>query len=287
MKAVATFPADKSVRVIDHPETPLREKTDVLVRMLEVGVCGTDREIARGEYGTPPPGSPYLVMGHESLGEVVEIGTAVDRLRPGDLVVTMVRRPCGVPGCPACAVGRPDFCLTGEFTERGIRGRHGFMTERVVDDQRYMIAVPRSLRDVGVLVEPLTIAEKAMIEVGDVEDRLPWLKPGEGAGRSDTQRALVLGAGPVGLLGAMALLVRRFQTWVYSQEPADSPKARWVESVGGRYLCSADLPVAATARDGREHRSRLRGDRGVPNRLQGDGGTGGERRLHLHRRAGA
>ena len=159
MKAVAVFPADRAVRVIDRPETPLHGETEVRLKILEVGVCGTDREIASFEYGTPPLGSPYLVIGHESLGEVIEVGSAVDRFRPGDLVVTMVRRPCGLPECPACAVGRPDFCVTGKFTERGIGGRHGFMTERVVDDQQYMIAVLQSLREVGVLIEPLTIAE--------------------------------------------------------------------------------------------------------------------------------
>jgi glucose 1-dehydrogenase len=244
LKAVAIFPADRIVRVIDHPETPLRGKTDVSLEILDVGICGTDREIARFEYGTPPEGSPYLVIGHESLGEVLETGSAVEGLRAGDLVVTMVRRPCCLAECPACAIGRPDFCLTGRFTERGIKGQHGFMTERVVDDQRYMIAVPQSLRTVGVLIEPLTIAEKALIEVGDVEDRLPWLNTGDRTMRRETvQKAVVLGAGPVALLGALALLVRGFQTWVYSQEPADDPKALWVQSVGGRYVCSKEVPV--------------------------------------------
>jgi threonine dehydrogenase-like Zn-dependent dehydrogenase len=244
VKAVAIFPADRTVRVIDHPEPALLAKTEVRLDILDVGVCGTDREIARFEYGTPPPGSPYLVIGHESLGEVVETGPAVEGLRAGDLVVTMVRRPCGRPECPACAVERPDFCLTGQFTERGINGRHGFMTERVVDDARYMIAVPRALREVGVLVEPLTIAEKALIEVGNVQDRLPWLKEGSRPALATGQRALVVGAGPVGLLGALALLVRGFRTCVYSREPASDPKARWVHSVGAQYLCSRDVPVS-------------------------------------------
>jgi threonine dehydrogenase-like Zn-dependent dehydrogenase len=237
------FPAEKTVRVIDHPEPRATQASDVLVRILDVGVCGTDREIARGDYGTPPAGSPYLVLGHESLAEVIERGPAVEDLQPGDLVVTMVRRPCGLAECPACAVGRPDFCVTGRFTERGINGRHGFMTERVVDERRYMIPVPRALRDVGVLVEPLTIAEKALLEVGDVEDRLPWLKPGHPVPNLPRQRAVVLGAGPVGLLGTMALLVRRFETWVYSQEANDSAKAAWVRSVGATYLCSKEITV--------------------------------------------
>ena len=246
MKAVAVFPEQKSVKVVsDHPEPKLERATDVMLQMLEVGVCGTDREIARFDYGTPPSGSPYLVLGHESLGRVLEVGSGVARIKKGDLVVTMVRRPCGHPDCPACAIGRPDFCLTGDFTERGISGRHGFMTERVVDDEAYMIVLAPTLDKVGVLLEPLTIAEKALIEVGDIEDRLPWLRPDVRAKAGDVaKRAVVLGAGPVGLLGALALLVRGYQTWVYSREGADSSNAKWVASVGARYVSSADVAIA-------------------------------------------
>jgi glucose 1-dehydrogenase len=247
MRAVAAFPGEKALRIVDHPEPRIERDAEVLLQMLEVGICGTDREIARFEYGTPPPQSPYLVIGHESLAQVVEVGRAVTRLKPGDLVVTMVRRPCPHPNCRACAEGRQDFCFTGDFTERGISGRHGFMTERVVDDQRFMHLVPRSLRDVGVLVEPLTIAEKGLIQVWDVQERLPWTAAGTPAGSGHGQKAVVLGAGPVGLLGALALLVRGFETWVYSLEPQDSPKARWVESVGGRYLSSASVSLEALA----------------------------------------
>ncbi|MCA9521106.1 MAG: glucose 1-dehydrogenase [Myxococcales bacterium] len=243
MRAVAVFPSEKSIRVVDHPEPTRERDTDVLLQMLDVGVCGTDREIARFDYGTPPAGSPYLVIGHESLGQVLEVGPSVTRVAPGDLVVTMVRRPCGHPECRSCAVGRQDFCFTGDFTERGINGRHGFMTERVVDDERYMHVVPGRLREVGVLVEPLTIAEKALIQVWDVQERLPWTIPGQTDGDGHGQRAVVLGAGPVGLLGALALLVRGFETFVYSLEDLGSPKAQWVESVGGHFVSakSTDL----------------------------------------------
>jgi len=244
MRAVGFFPADGTVRVVDHPAPSRPGETEVRLRILDVGVCGTDREIAHGEYGSGPDGSPYLVLGHESLGEVIEVGAKVTGVGPGDLAVTMVRRPCGDPACPACAVGRPDFCVTGKFTERGIKGRHGFMTEEIVDDQRYVIVLPASLRSIGVLLEPLTIAEKALIERQDVVDRLPWRRPGSGrpAGHaSDT--AVVLGAGPVGLLGAMALLVRGYRTCIYSREPADSPEGAWARSVGAEYVCGRDVPL--------------------------------------------
>jgi threonine dehydrogenase-like Zn-dependent dehydrogenase len=247
MRAVAIFPSEKRIGLIDEPEPRLIRETDVKLKMLEVGVCGTDREIARLEYGTPPEGSTHLIIGHESLAEAVEVGNSVSRVRPGDLVVTMVRRPCPHASCQACRAYRQDFCFTGDFTERGIKGRHGFMTELVVDDERFMHVVPAELRHVGVLTEPLTIAEKALIQIWDVQDRLPWTAPGHPSGDGHGQRAVVVGAGPVGLLGCLALLIRGFETWVYSREEADSPKAKWVESVGARYYSSETVTPAALA----------------------------------------
>src|ERR1700722_1457746 len=102
MKAVAVFPADRRCEVIDHPEPHIASPTEVKMRMLDVGICGTDKEIVAFEFGTPPDGSPYLVIGHESLGEVVEVGANVKRIKPGDLVVATVRRPCSRPDCIAC-----------------------------------------------------------------------------------------------------------------------------------------------------------------------------------------
>lgn len=230
MRAVAVFPADRSIKLIDdHPPPALEHDDEVLLDMLEVGVCGTDREIARFDYGTPPLGSPYLVLGHESLARVGRVGSRVLRVKPGDLVVTMVRRPCPHAECRACRAGRQDFCFTGDFTERGIKGRHGFMTDQVVDRDCYMHVVPAHLRDVGILVEPLTIAEKALIQTRDVQQRLPWIPAGG-------WRAVVLGGGPVGLLGALALIVRGFETWVYSR--ANPDVATWCAGVGAHFVSS-------------------------------------------------
>ena len=135
MRAVAVFPDTRRIAVVDDQPAPaIAAPTEARVRLLDVGVCGTDREIARFEYGTPPPGASRLVLGHESLGEVVEVGSAVAGVQVGDLVVTMVRRPCPHDRCRPCRAGRQDFCVTGDFTERGIRGRDGFMTEQIVDD---------------------------------------------------------------------------------------------------------------------------------------------------------
>lgn len=240
MKAIAVFPGIRQLQVIDHPSPAIRTPTEVKLRMLEVGVCGTDREICAFEYGTPPAGAEHLIIGHESLGEVIEVGSAVSRVRVGDLVVPMVRRPCRYETCVACRADRQDFCYTGEFTERGIKGMHGFMTEFVVDDQKYMNAVPRELRDVAVLVEPLTIAEKALTQLWQVQQRLPWACP-VAAGKKNgyCHRAVVLGAGPVGMLGAMALAAADFDTYVYSREVAPNPKADLVESIGAHYVSAA------------------------------------------------
>ncbi|HLL16355.1 MAG TPA: glucose 1-dehydrogenase [Pyrinomonadaceae bacterium] len=264
MKAVAVFPEAKEIKIVEHEEPRLSSPTEVKLRVLEVGVCGTDKEICAFEYGTPPAGSPYLLLGHESLSEVVETGEGVERLKRGDLVVASVRRPCPHETCAACRMGRQDFCFTGDFTERGIKGRHGYLTEFVVDDERYMNVLPAQLREIGVLVEPLTIAEKALAEVWHMQKRLPWWfappdspqpaateapPPHEGAGGREWlyQRAVVLGAGPVGLLGAMALVVAGFDTYVYSREAATGERARLVESFGGKYVSAETHAVEALA----------------------------------------
>ncbi|HSD90945.1 MAG TPA: glucose 1-dehydrogenase [Kofleriaceae bacterium] len=248
MRAVAVYPNDKTINVIDdHPAPSLEQDDEVLLDMLEVGVCGTDKEIARFDYGLPPEGSPYLVLGHESLARVKRVGSGASRVKAGDLVVTMVRRPCPHPECRACRAGRQDFCFTGDFSERGIKGRHGFMTEQVVDRECYMHVVPGHLREVGILVEPLTIAEKALIQVWDVQERLPWTAAGiHGDGHGS--RAVVLGAGPVGLLGALACIVRGFETWVYSRDLPESRAGAWTASVGAHYVSAQQSTLADLAK---------------------------------------
>jgi threonine dehydrogenase-like Zn-dependent dehydrogenase len=227
MKAISVFPDKKEVRLIDHPEPVIESPSQVKLKILDVGICGTDKEIVAFQYGTPPAGSEYLVIGHESLGEVIEVGSAVNDLKVGDIVVTTVRRPCGKPECAACAAGRQDFCYTGEFTERGIKQQHGFMAEFTVDDAHYMNPLPAHLRGVGVLAEPLTIAEKGIAQVREVQLRLPW---------SGTHQAVVLGAGPVGLLGAMALRVAGFDVWVYSKATPGDHRQEVTEAIGAKFL---------------------------------------------------
>ena len=231
MKALAVWPDRRTSGLVDHPAPSPSTPSDVTLRMLEVGVCGTDREIAAFEYGTPPEGSPYLVIGHESLAEVTAAGPGAAGFAPGQLVVATVRRPCPDPECDACRAGRQDFCRTGGYRERGIKGAHGFMTETVVEDARWLVPVPAGLRDVAVLVEPLTIAEKALLELSAMQDRMPWHAA---AGRD--WHAVVLGGGPVGLLGAMAFRAAGYRVTLVSKQPATDARANLLAAIGGAYV---------------------------------------------------
>jgi threonine dehydrogenase-like Zn-dependent dehydrogenase len=180
------------------------------------------------------------VIGHEALAEVVATGSAAGRFQAGDLVVPSVRRPCPHPGCLACRTGHQDYCYTGDFTERGIKEAHGYMTEYVVEQERYLDPVPPGLREFAVLTEPLTIAEKALAQVTwMMRQRPPWLDPQtppqeRGRGLS----ALVLGVGPVGLLGAMAMATAGFTTYVYSRELPPNPRIDLATAIGATYASS-------------------------------------------------
>ena len=241
MKAVAVFPQRQTLQLIDHPEPAITHPSQAKIRMLEVGICGTDREICRFEYGVPPPDEEYLILGHEGLGQVVAVGTAVEHVRVGDLVAIMVRRPCPHAHCRACRTGRPDFCQTQDFTERGIKGLHGMLADYVVEDEHYLQLVPHDLRAVGVLIEPTTIACKALTQAAFIQRRLPWFDPHRPADQLEHgYTGLVLGAGAVGLLGALALRSVGFETYVYDRAPAPNAKSDLVESIGAHYAFPAD-----------------------------------------------
>jgi len=195
----------------------------VLLRVLEVGVCGTDREIAEGLFGIAPEGDRELVLGHELLGMVERDGGGLTR---GDLVSATVRRACG--HCVACAEDSPDACLTGDYSERGITRLDGFARELVVEDARQLIPIPRALGRLGVLAEPTSICARALRHALAIGGRQPW----------EPQRALVIGAGAIGLLTTMLLRQHGFEVTVTSREEA-SPIA---EALGARYEREADGP---------------------------------------------
>jgi threonine dehydrogenase-like Zn-dependent dehydrogenase len=228
-------------RVVEVGEWPAPVGEGVRLRILEVGICGTDREVAAFTYGRAPAGDGALVLGHECLA----------RTEDGDLVVPLVRQPCPHARCRPCRAGRPDFCVTGDYTEHGIVGAHGFMAEEALIAPGSFVRVPEALRPVAVLTEPLTIAEKALHQVDTIQRRLPWsARHADGRDPTDepaaerrAHRALVLGAGPVGLLGAMALRVRGYETAVYSREPATSERAHLAEAIGATYVAADETPV--------------------------------------------
>jgi glucose 1-dehydrogenase len=238
LKALAVFPGSREVKVVDLDPPQLSEADQVLLRVREVGIWGTDKEICSFEYGTPPPGDDHLVIGHEAVAEVIDVGPAVKRLREGDLVVPTVRRPCPHPHCLPCRSGHQDYCYTGDFTERGIKQAHGYLAEYIVEREANLVRVPTGLEGLAVLTEPLTIAEKALAQVyWLMQHRPPWLAPDipphqRGQGLS----ALVLGVGPVGILGAMTLAVSGFRTYVYSRELPPTPRTDLVSAVGATYV---------------------------------------------------
>jgi len=235
MQALAVFPERRRLELIDVRRPDLQRPTEVLLKVREVGLCGTDREISSFEYGVPPEGAHYLVLGHESLAEVIEVGSGVRTLKPGDLVVAVVRRPCPHAECLPCRADRADFCHTGDFTERGIKQAHGFLTEYAVDDERFLVRVPQPLADVAVLIEPLTIIAKAIGQVHAIFERLPY----EGGAR----RGLMLGAGPIGLLGAMAAVADGLETVVYSKGPEDGERADLARSFGASFISADTQPL--------------------------------------------
>ena len=247
MKAVAVIPSQKELCLVDHPLPQFTSETQIKVKTLDVGICGTDREICTFVYGEPPEGDKHLVLGHESLGRVVEVGIDVKRFKVGDLVVPSVRRPCADPNCSPCCNDKQDYCINGQFTERGIKQVHGFMTEFYVDDEKFFTYVPEELRDLAVMAEPLTIAEKGLAQAYAVQKRLPWActESGEAPGKGLT--AVVLGAGPIGILGAMKCVVEGFDTYVYSRSKAPNPKAELVEQIGAKYFSKYDISAQELA----------------------------------------
>lgn len=222
MRAVTVKPGvSDSLQVTDVDE-PVAGSGELLVTGLAIGVCGTDKEIAAGDYGWAPPGQDRLVLGHESLGEVKQAPEGSD-FAEGDLVVGVVRRPDPVP-CGACAHGEFDMCRNGRYTERGIKEINGYGSERWTVETDYAVRLDPSLREVGMLMEPTTVVAKAWEQVRLVGERA-WFEP---------KRALITGAGPVGLLAALLSVQQGLDTHVLDRV-TDGPKPGIVESLGATY----------------------------------------------------
>jgi threonine dehydrogenase-like Zn-dependent dehydrogenase len=233
MKAIVLSPGSSSLHVADRPEPTVTREDEIKLQVLRVGICGTDREEAEGGRARAPEGQKELVIGHEMLGRVVEAGKAVRAVRPGDLAVFAVRRPCG--RCASCNVGRPDMCTTGEYRERGIWGLDGYQCELVVDREQFVVRVPAELQGLGVLAEPMSVAQKAI----DEAVRLQFSRRPDAAATPNWlhgRPCLVAGLGPIGLLGALALRLRGAEVFGLDIVDEDSVRPRWLEHIGGHYL---------------------------------------------------
>ncbi len=236
MKAVAVRPGVvDSLHLTMLPVPSIDEVPDgrgVLVKVLCVGVDGTDKEINAAEYGAAPPGSDVLVTGHESLGRVEAVGPAVTELSPGDYVVATVRRP----GTSLYdRIGTYDMTTDATYFERGINLRHGFLTEYYVDAPEYLVRVPAALRHVGVLLEPMTVVEKGIAQAFEIQRRLRVWQP---------RRAAVMGAGTIGLLATLVLRLRGFDVVTFGQRRERYLNADLIEALGARYVATAEVPVA-------------------------------------------
>jgi threonine dehydrogenase-like Zn-dependent dehydrogenase len=199
--------------------------------VVECGVCGTDHDVVDGRYGRPPPGSPYLILGHENFGTVQEVGSGVSGFAVGDFVVATVRRGCG--RCRFCRTNRSDFCETGGFTERGISGAHGFMAEEYVEIPQYLVRVPPALAPVAVLLEPLSVVEKATFQGQRVLDRK---EPTPGEPKTGTPTALVAGTGAIGMLAAFVLRVRGYDVVAIDRHDDSTVAARLLARVGASHV---------------------------------------------------
>src|SRR5258705_2201951 len=230
MKAITVEPMKAgSAQLESVSERDLRTGS-VLVEGIAVGICGTDVEITEGKYGWAPPGETCLVLGHESLGRVLDPGPS-SGLKKGDLVVGIVRRPDPVP-CPNCAVGEWDMCRNGQYTERGIKQIDGFMSERWRIEPEYAMKVDSSLGLLGVLLEPTTVVAKAWEQVVAVGQRAFW----------EPRTVLITGAGPIGLLAA--LLGKQRGLDVHVLDRAESgPKPALVRALGASYHAGSTPPV--------------------------------------------
>ncbi len=232
MKAISLLNDTRQVKLVEMPEPILTQPNQLKLKILEVGICGTDREQVEAGYGDVPAGMNNLVIGHEMLGEVVETGAEVKNFKVGDLAVLTVRRGCGQ--CISCKNNRSDMCYTGQFTERGIKGEHGFETEFVIDEEQYAVKVPAELRTVGVLTEPLSVIEKAIEEAQAIQAaRLPQVKANSWF---IGKRTLVAGLGPIGLLAAIVLRLRGAEVIGLDIVDENTKRPQILKKLGGIYV---------------------------------------------------
>lgn len=233
MKAIALIPGTKNVYLTDRPSPRVASSDEVKVKVISIGICGTDREEAAGGRSTAPPGSKELVIGHEMFGRVVEVGPDVKTVNIGDYGLFSVRRPCGI--CFPCSVNRADMCLSGNYKERGIKELDGYQAEYVLDKEQYFIKIPPEIRSIGVLTEPTSIGIKAIEESIAIQSvRLPMERNDEDWIKG--KRCLIAGLGPIGLLVGLDLALRGAVIYGLDIVEPASYRVKWLEHIGGTYI---------------------------------------------------
>lgn len=249
MKAVAVLPGQpNSVHMVDIPVPKLTDQPHphvcripegrgVLVKVLQIGVDATDREINEALYGNAPPSGKHLVIGHESFGQVVEVGNLVTEVKPGDYVSCTVRRP---GSSLFDQIGRNDITSEEVYYERGINLCHGYLTEYFVDDAEYMVKVPQNLKHLGVLSEPASVCAKAIEQAFLAQQRLQVWHP---------RRAFVLGAGQIGLLATMMLKLRGLEVYTLATRPGPHRKSEIVEAYGATYVSTREKSLAELTKE--------------------------------------
>lgn len=239
MKAIAVIPGKSgSVHLAEMPRPSVNEIANgrgVLVKVLRVGVDGTDKEINAAEYGAAPEGYNFLVIGHESFGQVEEVGPNVTEVRPGDYVVATVRRP---GSSIYDQIGNPDMTTDDTYFERGINLRHGYLAEYYAENADFLVKIPQGLKQVGVLLEPFTVVEKGIAQAFEIQRRLKVWRP---------RRAAVMGAGTIGLLATAALRMRGLEMSTFALAPKPNRNAALIEEIGGRYVVTAESPISKAA----------------------------------------
>ena len=230
MKAIAITPrVQDSARLIDAPPPTLHEH-GVLVRVIRCGICGTDAEINQGLYGEAPRGSDYLILGHENFGRVEQVGANVRAVNVGDYVVATVRRP---DDCVNCVHGESDMCIKGDYIERGIKQVHGYIAEYYLEVPEYLVRIPAEVKPVGVLLEPLTVAEKGIYQAFKMQERMVW----------QPKTAVVFGAGTVGLMAALLLRAKGINVAVVARSARGTLNSQIAEAAGAQYISSQQIPA--------------------------------------------
>src|SRR5712671_6415987 len=235
MKAIAVFPGKAgSVHLAQVPKPCVSDVPNgrgVLVRVLRVGVDGTDKEINAADYGQAPEGHDFLVIGHEGFGQVEAVGPNVTELKPGDYVVATVRRP---GSSIYDLIGTNDMTTDDTYFERGINLRHGYMSQYYVDDAEFIVKIPQGLKEVGVLLEPTTVVEKGIAQAYEIQRRLRVWRP---------RRAAVMGAGTIGLLATLVLRLKGLEVTVFGRTARPYLNSDLIEALGARYETTVTLPI--------------------------------------------